>query len=410
MSQLYEALTAANDEVVERLESLSSTKELDAQFENDDKWTRMEDPLLRRLKTCARWLPGNVSHSQIRTYLILIFVAIGIVAMGTEYGMRPGSGIGADGAGVYGVAFEGTIHPASEIRITSSLGGTVSGIFVKVGDVVKPGQPLLRLDDREVELSLSQASADLRTAENNLDNFRLDLANANARVAIAQRHEQQVPTRQWRDSPERAEAAYDLVLTNYNRVKELFDAGVVSQQELDARATDLKMTQDDLNNAKRLADASANLERDQTEQANLQARVTRQDLQEQRRQAQVRYQHAKQDKEAMAVRATKAGTIAEVSAKLGDRIPAGTVLLRLAELDRMIVEVPVSSKAVSRLKIGQDVQVELPSSPPQQTEGHIRLINPLPSANMTHSVEVEFHNAGLLLIAGQPAEVRFQTP
>lgn len=410
MSQLYEALTAANDDVVERLELLSSAKEVEAQFDDDIKWQRMDDPLLPRLKTYARRLPGKISHNQIRTYLILIFIAIGIVAIGTEYAFRPGGDIGFNGAGLYGVAFEGTIHPASEIRITSSLGGTVSGIFVKAGDLVKPGQVLLRLDDLEVDLNLSQANADLRTAENNLNNFRLDLANANARVAIAQRQEQQVPTRQWRDSPERAKAAYDLALTNYNRVKELFDAGVVAQQELDGRATDLKMAQDDLNNAKRLADASANLDYDQTEQANLQARVSRQDLEEQLRQAQVRHQHAKQDKESMTVRATQAGTVAEVSAKLGDRIPGGTVLLHLAKLDRMIVDVPVSSKAVSSLKVGQNVQVDLPSSPPQQTEGQIRLINPLPSANMTHSVEVEFQNTGLLLLAGQPAEVRFQNP
>jgi hypothetical protein len=39
--------------------------------------------------------------------------------------------------------------------------------------------------------------------------------------------------------------------------------------------------------------------------------------------------------------------------------------------------------------------------------GTIREINPLPSANMTHNVQVEFSNNDLILFSGQPAKVRF---
>jgi hypothetical protein len=73
----------------------------------------------------------------------------------------------------------------------------------------------------------------------------------------------------------------------------------------------------------------------------------------------------------------------------------------------MIVEVPVSGKIISELKVGQAARVALPSSPPREIEGRIRVINPLPSSNMTHAVEVEFENPALLLLAGQSAEVRF---
>jgi multidrug resistance efflux pump len=308
------------------------------------------------------------------------------------------------------VAFEGTIHPAVEIRITSELTGTVSGIAVKVGDGVQKGEALLRLDDREAELALKQASVELRVAEANLDEFSVQLAEANARVAISQRQAQQVPTRQWRDSPERAGAAYDQALTNYNRTKQLFEAGIVAQQELDARATELRVAQDDLDNARRLASVSSRLEQDQTDQATLQTKVRREELQEQLQQAKLKYQRARQQIDGTVVRATQAGVVSEISVRLGDRIPGGTVLVRLAELDRMIVDVPVAGKIISELKVGQPARVALPSSPPRQVEGWIRVINPLPSANMTHAVEVEFENPTLLLLAGQPAEVRFATP
>src|SRR6059058_5448197 len=118
-----------------------------------------------------------------------------------------------------------------------------------------------------------------------LDKFRVQLAEADARVAVAQREEQLVPTRQWRDSPERAAAAYDQALLNYNRAKQMFEAGLIAQQELDSRSTELRMARDDLENAKKLAAVSEKLAHDQAEQASLQEKVTREELQEQLRQA-----------------------------------------------------------------------------------------------------------------------------
>ncbi|KAF0247879.1 MAG: hypothetical protein FD167_2718, partial [bacterium] len=43
----------------------------------------------------------------------------------------------------------------------------------------------------------------------------------------------------------------------------------------------------------------------------------------------------------------------------------------------------------------------------QKVEGKIITINPLPAANLNHIVEVEFDNTNGSLLAGQPAEVKF---
>jgi multidrug resistance efflux pump len=170
------------------------------------------------------------------------------------------------------------------------------------------------------------------------------------------------------------------------------------------------MARDDLENAKELAVASAKLTRDQADQANLQAKVTREELQAQLRQAEVNYERTKQQADATVVRATTAGVVSEIPIRLGDRVPGGTVLARLAKLDRMIAEVPVAAKMISELRVGQSAQVGLSSLPPREVEGRIRAINPLPSQNMTHIVEVEFDNPTLLLVAGQPAEFKFVWP
>jgi len=388
VSEIFEALTIAHDRAVEKLV---------------EREVEREEPL--------EVLPKRVvfSHRKLRNGLILAFFAVGLGLLATNYAFNA-NGVLVKGQPIYGVAFEGTVHPASEFGITADLGGTVSGISVKVGDTVQKGQALLRMDGREAELALQQAGMELQVAESNLDQFRAQLAEANARVVVAQREEQQIPTRQWRDSPERATAAYDLALNNYNRAKALYDAGVTPKQEVDTKATELRIAKDDLDNAKKLAGASSKLERDQTVQANLQAMVTREELQEQLRQAQLKYQRAKEQAEAKVVRATQAGVVSEIPVRLGDHVSTGTVLARLAELDHMIAEVPVAARMIAELKVGQPAQVGLPSSPPRQVEGKIRVINPLPSPNMTHIVEVEFDNPTLMLLAGQGAEVRFAKP
>lgn len=412
MSEIFDALIRAQDKTAEQLKPLSFLPEIESNptdFWQEPARPPMEVDQFARVKEFAGRLSGEVtlSHKKIRNYLILAFCAVGLVLLGTDYALRANARALGSSWQLYGVAFEGTIHPAVEMRIASELTGTVSKISVKVGDTVKMGQPLLALDDREAELALKQASVELMAAEANVDKFSVQLADANARVASAQRQQQQVPTRQWRDSPERAGAAYDQALTNYNRTKQLFETGVIAKQELDARETELRIARDDLENAKRLADVSSKLDHDQTDQASLQARVTREGLQEQLLQAKLKYERAKQQVEGTIVRATQPGVVSEISVRLGDRIPGGTVLARLAELDRMIVEVPVSGKIISELKVGQPARVALPSSPPREIEGRIRVINPLPSSNMTHAVEVEFENPALLLLAGQSAEVRF---
>lgn len=407
MSELYDALIAAGDNTVRELESpprmsepepddFASTKE--RAFPGFDRMANYAGPLPRKM---------TVSHRKIRAYLLLAMLAVGLTVIGTQYASHPNEGVFTKGPGVNGVAFEGTIHPAVEIRITAAVSGTVSAILVKAGDTVQQGQALLSMDDREARLNLTEAGVALRAAEANLATFRSRLAEANARVAIAQNESQLVPTRQWRDSPERAQAAYDHARTNYDRAKQLFDSGVISKQELDDRATEMRIAHDDLENAEHLASVSVGLEHDQAEQASLQAKVTREELQNQLRQAQLKYQGVQRAVDETIVRATQTGVVSEVSARLGDRIPGGTVLVRLAELDHMIVEVPVSGKMLSELKVGGPAIVELPSSPVRQVEGQIRVISPLPSENMTHNVEVEFQNPALLLLAGQPAEVRF---
>ncbi|MCL4534740.1 MAG: biotin/lipoyl-binding protein, partial [Bacteroidetes bacterium] len=80
---------------------------------------------------------------------------------------------------------------------SSTASGKVTEIDVKVGDSVKAGQTLAKLDTQALQAQLDQANSNLQTAQINLQKVK-DGATPQARAA--------------------AQAAYDSALANYNQV------------------------------------------------------------------------------------------------------------------------------------------------------------------------------------------------
>jgi multidrug resistance efflux pump len=407
VSNIFDALTIANRETDEDLISLLDPQQLAEKAIADptqgpDGLMWWGNPRRRLAELSVRLTP---SFRILRICLLLGFVGMALV-LGGGHAFHSS----ALTKSPYGVTFESTIRPVSDIRITADAVGTVSEMFVKVGDVVEKGQRLLRMSDAEAQLALEQAKIELAAARQNVAQLRGQLAEVNARVAVTQGRQQQVPTRQWRDSPERAQAAYDEALIEYNRVLQLYDAGVIAKQQLDASTMSLRVAKDDLDNAKNIASASESLQHDQSEQAKLQAQVTREELQLQLRQADLKYQQAQRRVDGTVVRATQDGVVAEIPVRLGERLSEGTLLVQLTQLNPLVADVQVAAAMVDILHVGQGAFVQLPSIPPRKVQGTVRVINPLPAANMTHTVEVEFKNPSLQLLAGQPAEVMFLKP
>ncbi len=401
MSHIFDALSIAQRETDEDLIAL-----LDPQARAADQALARPSEKSAEIVWLDKPHPRLVARPARLIFLLLVFLSIALIALGGGHAFHAN----VHSKSPYGVTFEGTIRPVSDIRISADGLGTVCEIFVKVGDVVEKGQQLLRMSDADAQLALEQAKIELAAAQQNLAQSRGQLAEVNARLAVTQGRQQQVPTRQWHDSPERAQAAYDETLTEYNRTRQLYDAGVIAKQELDARTTALRMAQDDLENAKKLAKVSQRLEQDQSEQAELQAQVAREELQLQLRQATLKYQQARRRVDGSVVRATQDGVVAEIPVRLGERLPEGSLLVQLTQLNPLVAQVPVAAAMIDILHVGQPALVHLPSIPPRKVEGTVRIINPLPAANMTHTVEVEFENPSLQLLAGQPAEVTFLKP
>ena len=341
-----------------------------------------------------------------------------------------------DAPGIDGAAFTGTIKPRRQNTVTASAAGTVRRVFVDVGDTVTAGQALLEIDDPNASEKIEVARVEQQSAaaevahwQQSIDVVDKSIAEASSAfaatmgaLAVAQRQAEQVPGRQLRDSPERAQAAYDQERSKLQRLQRLHASQLISDQALEEQVTAVRIAQNDLDNARQWQTAALELQRLQQEHARQQVARSRSEAHQLRadyvaRLAQARARLARVDQQLAAargalsaalVRATTDGVVVAINVVTGNHAPADSPLLQIARLDQLIVEVPVSSTLVNVLRPGQEATVILPTIPAERTDGRIVSISPLPAANMTHTIEIEFANGEGRLLTGQPAQVVFR--
>lgn len=360
--------------------------------------------------SAALELPYGIDFARLR---LKPLVLSGVLLLGAVAAITYYRGFGSplsSRAGMAGTLFEGIMKPAAEFNIATLEPGTVRNIFVQPGDSVKQEQLLVTLDSQQAKLALREAQLKEEAVAQRLSHLRVQLAESQASLSMDERSAAQVPTRQWRDSPERAQAAYDQAVLSFGRAEQLFAANVIAKQELEARSTDLRIAKDDLQNSKSLAEASAQLTHQQAKHAQVEAEIGRQEQLRQLREAGFAVDAARQRVQNAQIRATGDGLIVAIPIRIGDQVSSGTLIVRLARMDRVAVEVPIAASLVNVLQPGQRALVTLPTLPPRQVEAKVKLVNPIPNSNMTHIVEVEFENPASTLLAGQPAQVRFPSP
>jgi multidrug efflux pump subunit AcrA (membrane-fusion protein) len=380
----------------------------------------------------SRQQPAVPSHGRGLVGLLLVVGALG--PTGVTLLRTRGSAVTP--AELEATTFNGTIKPGREITLASPVTSTVREMRVRIGEEVNPGQVLIALDRSATQDALEGARLERIAAEQQVAQLQYSLRLLDQSVSVtasglaeatkhaSQAHEQadRIPTRQWRDSKERAQAAYDNALMRLQRIQRLRGQGIVSDQEVDDVETAVRIAHDDLENAQRWETAVQQLQQAEDRQRQLQLQRSQVDLERQRadqlaqlQQARLRAQVAAQRVEAAerqagesAVRSTVAGIVVDLPVKVGDEVSAGAVLARLATLKELLVEVPVAASMINALRVGQTAAVFLPTIPPQRVNGSVLTINPIPRPNLTHMVEVRFPNGSGAIFSGQPAEVVFQ--
>lgn len=200
------------------------------------------------------------------------------------------------------ITANGKIQPETEVKLTPDVSGEIVELAVKEGDHVKKGTFLLKIKPENYIMARNRAEATLN--------------NARARQ-------------------KQAEAQLELTRLNYERSKQLFEQKAIAESEYEQATTNYN---------------SAKAEKEAAEFSVQSALAS--------------LKEAEENLIKTSIYAPMSGTVSMLNVEQGERVVgtelmSGTEILRIADLERMEVEVEVNENDIVRVALGDTALIEV---------------------------------------------------
>ena len=265
------------------------------------------------------------SNKSLINGLVVIVVVVGIVALVGMFAIHPQSEV------LMGEA------DATEYRVSNKVPGRIDSIYVHEGDRVKAGDTLAHIFSPQVDAKLMQATA------------AQSAANAQSRKARGGAREQQVQMayQVW----QKAQAAVEVYRKSYERVKGLYEKGVVSAQKYDEVNAQYKASQADCS----AAEQQYLMAKEGARQEDIAAAAA---LVNQAGGAVAEVQSYIDDSYLVA---PSDGEVVEVYAKLGDLIGTGSPVMSILDMSDCWLFFSVREDMLGSMRPGESVEVRIPA-------------------------------------------------
>ncbi|MEK6647002.1 MAG: efflux RND transporter periplasmic adaptor subunit [Candidatus Firestonebacteria bacterium] len=247
----------------------------------------------------------------------------------------------------------GTIE-VTEVEISSKLLGRIEKIMCDEGDRVKAGDLLVTLMHPEFDAQLEQAKASLDAVQEQMVQLNLQVVNAKK---------------------------------NFDRAKELFNAGFYSKQQLEKEETQYKVLNSQLVAAKQLYNQSN---------------------------AQITYINTQIENTYL--KTPISGVVLQKNAQPGETITAGMSILTIGDLEKIWIKIYVSGDKLGKIKLKDKAIVKIDTFPNKNYEGKITYISSEAEftpkniqtkderVRLVYAVKISVDNKNEELKAGMPAD------
>ncbi len=302
------------------------------------------------------------------------------------------------------VALSGRIE-GDDSAISPKTSGRILEVHFREGDLVKAGEVIAVLDDRQVQAREEQAQAALAQAQ-----ARLQSAHQQVSVLQEQLQQAELTTEQSRTDAEgrvhqaeaelataeaelaQQQASLELAIFDKDAYTRLAKAGAVSerqgkqavttagtqeavvlaaQRRVDAARGSLNVAKASLANPGIRSAQSASVRKQIAQQ---QSEIANAVADEQRSRALLA--EARADRQDLIVRAPFDGTVVTRSAEPGEVVQAGTAVVTLIDLSKVYLRGFVPEGQIGKVKVGQAARVFLDSAPDKPVEAYVSRIDP----------------------------------
>lgn len=239
----------------------------------------------------------------------------------------------------------GTLKAREVSPLSPKVAGTVTGVLVDVGDRVKNGQVVIRLDRTNLDLAVKQVRAALAAAE----------------AAILQ-----------------ANAQFERAEKDYIRATELLKERVIPQSRFDAVEAAFKT-----------------------------ARETVSSVTAQRNQAKAALGSALEHLNDTDIRSPITGTVVERNVEIGQAVAPGVQLLRIVDQTSLKADIDLPEGDIGRVAIEATAMITVDSFPEEEFSGKVIVINPMVDRQTrTFRVRIQVPNQAGKLVDGMFAKVK----
>lgn len=291
----------------------------------------------------------------------------------------------------------GTIE-ATEVDIAAEIAGRVTLLSVDEGSRVRSGDLIAKLDTNQLEAEVLRAEAALASVRSTVNDLEAgartqELEGARARM-------------------ESAQAKLALDESDWRRAHDLYEQGVVSENQRDAARANRDVSRRQYEAATeelKLLEAGARPDRIEA------ARAQMKEAEAALRLARVRLDKA-------SIYAPIAGAVLVKDVEEGEVVSPGLPIVTVADLSDMWVKIYIDEVNIGRIRLGQEAAVRVDAFPSREFAGHVIYISDEAEftpkniqtredrVKLVFAVKVGIDNAGGLLKPGMYADIRIPAP
>ncbi|NPV73191.1 MAG: efflux RND transporter periplasmic adaptor subunit [Pelotomaculum sp.] len=271
-----------------------------------------------------------------------------------------------------GTVVTGKLEALHSANVVPKMAGKVASITVEVGSQVAEGDLLVSLDAAELAALVDLYAAQLDKARNS----DLPAQKTQAELALAN-----------------AEAAYKTARADYERSKQLREAGVISQQQFEQAEKMYTQAEAAFRAARESLDILVNATIPQTI-----------------RQFEAQLRKAQADYANSIIRAPVGGVVTARNVNPGEMASPSQPVVTIVALDPLVVQADVTEDQINYIKVGQELKVRVSSVRDEPFTGIVTNIslaaNPSTKA---YPVKIQISNPEHVLKPGMFAEVFLNT-